>query len=69
MNKISRWDTHAHRLADFTESDPSLEIFPGQDYSDARLRDFEQGKNMEKVFVVIVLILSMYSERMGYEIN
>ncbi|RCH99456.1 hypothetical protein CU097_013561 [Rhizopus azygosporus] len=36
-----RWDTHAHRLADFHSSDPTLEIFPGQDYSDARLRDFE----------------------------
>lgn len=58
---IRRWDTHAHRLADFNTADPSMEIFPGkfffhiychmysyikkgQDYSDARLRDFEQGK-------------------------
>lgn len=40
-----RWDTHAHRLADFHSSDPTLEIFPGQDYSDARLRDFEHGKS------------------------
>ncbi|KAI7906737.1 uncharacterized protein BX663DRAFT_497470 [Cokeromyces recurvatus] len=40
---FGRWDTHSHRLADFTYSlDPTLEIFPGQDYSDARLRDFEQ---------------------------
>lgn len=40
---FSRWDTHAHRLADFNYSDPQLEIYPGQDYSDARLKDFEKG--------------------------
>lgn len=40
---FSRWDTHAHRLADFNYADPHLEIYPGQDYSDARLRDFEKG--------------------------
>ncbi|KAI9487461.1 MAG: hypothetical protein EXX96DRAFT_553340 [Benjaminiella poitrasii] len=43
-----RWDTHSHRLADFTYSpDPTLEIYPGQDYSDARLRDFEQVKEWD----------------------
>ncbi|KAI8048754.1 uncharacterized protein B0P05DRAFT_500311 [Gilbertella persicaria] len=42
-----RWDTHGHRLADFNTSDPSLEIFPGQDYSDARLRDFENVKEWD----------------------
>ncbi|KAI8886590.1 phospholipase D/nuclease [Backusella circina FSU 941] len=42
-----RWDTHAHRLADFNYSDPTMEIYPGQDYSDARLRDFEQVKNWD----------------------
>lgn len=42
-----RWDTHAHRLADFTTKVPELEIYPGQDYSDARLRDFEQVKEWD----------------------
>ncbi|CEP13720.1 hypothetical protein [Parasitella parasitica] len=42
-----RWDTHAHRLADFTCSDPHLEVYPGQDYSDARLRDFEKVKEWD----------------------
>ncbi|CAO3630936.1 unnamed protein product [Mucor hiemalis] len=42
-----RWDTHAHRLADFTTNNPELEIYPGQDYSDARLRDFEQVKEWD----------------------
>ncbi|KAI8990852.1 hypothetical protein BDF20DRAFT_908690 [Mycotypha africana] len=40
-----RWDTHSHRLADFTYGpDPHMEIYPGQDYSDARVRDFEKVK-------------------------
>lgn len=26
----SRWDTHAHRLADFVEEDPILEVYPGK---------------------------------------
>lgn len=42
----SRWDTHAHRLADFNYRNPHLEIYPGQDYSDARLRDFESGNSI-----------------------
>ncbi|CAO3597157.1 unnamed protein product [Absidia cylindrospora] len=44
---FGRWDTHAHRLADFTDQDPLLEVFPGQDYSDARVRDFEEVKNWD----------------------
>lgn len=44
---FGRWDTHAHRLADFTDEDPILELFPGQDYSDARVRDFEEVKNWD----------------------
>ncbi|KAI8981075.1 hypothetical protein BDB01DRAFT_795326 [Pilobolus umbonatus] len=42
-----RWDTPAHRLIDFTYKNTSLEIFPGQDYSNARLRDFEQVKEWD----------------------
>ncbi|CAO3621262.1 unnamed protein product [Cunninghamella echinulata] len=44
---FGRWDTNAHRLADFTDEDPLLELFPGQDYSDARVRDFEEVKNWD----------------------
>ncbi|CAO3600983.1 unnamed protein product [Absidia cylindrospora] len=44
---FGRWDTHSHRLADFVEEDPLLEVFPGQDYSDARVRDFEEVKNWD----------------------
>ncbi|KAG0171892.1 hypothetical protein DFQ28_003801 [Apophysomyces sp. BC1034] len=44
---FGRWDTHAHRLADFHAKDPSMELFPGQDYSDARVRDFEDVKNWD----------------------
>ncbi|CEP10723.1 hypothetical protein [Parasitella parasitica] len=33
---FGRWDTHGHPLADFSGSDPESELFPGQDYSDAR---------------------------------
>ncbi|KAI8884179.1 phospholipase D/nuclease [Backusella circina FSU 941] len=43
-----RWDTHSHRLADFTyKNNTTWEIFPGQDYSDARLRDFEYVKDWD----------------------
>ncbi|ORY93035.1 hypothetical protein BCR43DRAFT_496218 [Syncephalastrum racemosum] len=41
-----RWDTHNHRLADFTE-EPGHEIFIGQDYNDARVRDFEDVKQWD----------------------
>jgi hypothetical protein len=66
----SRWDTHAHRLADFNYSDPTMEIYPGQDYSDARLRDFEQGNNQQVLYCSIYFNKSnKYSQGMGYEIN
>ncbi|KAI7872737.1 hypothetical protein BDF14DRAFT_1739586 [Spinellus fusiger] len=44
---FGRWDTHTHRLADFHSKDHDLELFPGQDYSDARVRDFENVKNWD----------------------
>ncbi|KAI9275903.1 hypothetical protein BDA99DRAFT_496737 [Phascolomyces articulosus] len=35
-----RWDTHAHHPGDFFDG-TGHEIFPGQDYNNARARDFE----------------------------
>ncbi|ORY05424.1 phospholipase D/nuclease [Basidiobolus meristosporus CBS 931.73] len=37
---FGRWDTHAHRLADY-HKDPEDEIWPGQDYSNPRIKDFQ----------------------------
>ncbi|KAJ8655156.1 hypothetical protein O0I10_009191 [Lichtheimia ornata] len=42
-----RWDTHSHRLADFNDG-TGMEIFPGQDYNDARVRDFEDVENWDR---------------------
>lgn len=44
---FGRWDTHGHPLADFSGRDPESELFPGQDYSDARVRDFEHVKDWD----------------------
>ncbi|KAG2235547.1 hypothetical protein INT48_003110 [Thamnidium elegans] len=44
---FGRWDTHGHPLADFSGDDPESELFPGQDYSDARVRDFEHVKDWD----------------------
>lgn len=44
---FGRWDTHGHPLADFHGDDPDSELFPGQDYSDARVRDFEHVKDFD----------------------
>ncbi|KAI8980525.1 hypothetical protein BDB01DRAFT_836742 [Pilobolus umbonatus] len=44
---FGRWDTHAHPLADFHGDDFENELFPGQDYSDARVRDFENVQNWD----------------------
>ncbi|KAI9011006.1 hypothetical protein CLU79DRAFT_839416 [Phycomyces nitens] len=35
-----RYDSHSHRLADYPAKDHPQEIFPGQDYSDPRVKDF-----------------------------
>ncbi|KAI7898091.1 uncharacterized protein BX663DRAFT_526183 [Cokeromyces recurvatus] len=44
---FGRWDTHGHPLADFNGNDPESELFPGQDYNDARVRDFEHVKDWD----------------------
>ncbi|KIJ51188.1 hypothetical protein M422DRAFT_203211 [Sphaerobolus stellatus SS14] len=39
---FGRWDTHNHPLADVHPTDFSKTLFPGQDYNNARLLDFQQ---------------------------
>ncbi|KXS09244.1 phospholipase D/nuclease [Gonapodya prolifera JEL478] len=38
---FGRWDTHDHAIADVHPSNPDSLIFPGQDYNNARVFDFE----------------------------
>ncbi|KAJ6535117.1 hypothetical protein B0H19DRAFT_1185017 [Mycena capillaripes] len=38
---FGRWDTHTHPLADVHPTDFSLTLFPGQDYNNARIMDFQ----------------------------
>ncbi|KEP49732.1 phospholipase D/nuclease [Rhizoctonia solani 123E] len=39
---FGRWDTHNHPLADSHPTDFSRTLFPGQDYNNARVLDFQQ---------------------------
>lgn len=39
---ISRYDTQRHDLTDYTSARD--EVFPGQDYSNPRIKDFYKGK-------------------------
>ncbi|EJC99464.1 phospholipase D [Fomitiporia mediterranea MF3/22] len=39
---FGRWDTHTHPLADAHPTDFSKTLFPGQDYNNARVLDFQQ---------------------------
>ncbi|KAJ3211026.1 hypothetical protein HK099_008107, partial [Clydaea vesicula] len=41
---FGRWDTHNHNLADNDPLNPKSEVFIGQDYSNPRIRDFEDVK-------------------------
>ncbi|KAJ7758051.1 hypothetical protein B0H16DRAFT_1885472 [Mycena metata] len=38
---FGRWDTHTHPLADVHPTDFSQTLFPGQDYNNARVMDFQ----------------------------
>jgi phospholipase D1/2 len=42
---FGRWDTHTHPLADVHPTDFSLTLFPGQDYNNARVMDFQNVYN------------------------
>lgn len=39
---FGRWDTHNHPQADVHPTDFNLTLFPGQDYNNARVLDFQQ---------------------------
>lgn len=38
---LGRWDTHTHPLADVHPTNFSKTVFPGQDYNNARIMDFQ----------------------------
>ncbi|KAF7332538.1 Phospholipase [Mycena kentingensis (nom. inval.)] len=42
---FGRWDTHTHPLADVHPTDFSQTLFPGQDYNNARIMDFQAVYN------------------------
>ncbi|KIM60982.1 hypothetical protein SCLCIDRAFT_9519 [Scleroderma citrinum Foug A] len=42
---FGRWDMHNHPLADVHPIDFSLTLFPGQDYNNARVLDFQDVSN------------------------
>ncbi|KAK7028554.1 phospholipase [Favolaschia claudopus] len=42
---FGRWDTHTHPLADVHPTDFSRTLFPGQDYNNARIMDFQNVYN------------------------
>ncbi|CAO3699468.1 unnamed protein product [Rhizopus microsporus] len=39
---FGRYDTQAHELTDYDSADISWEVFPGQDYSNPRIKDFQK---------------------------
>ncbi|KAK9729285.1 hypothetical protein K7432_000434 [Basidiobolus ranarum] len=43
---FGRWDSHAHRLADY-HKDSEDEIWPGQDYSNPRIKDFRDVQQFD----------------------
>ncbi|KAI0628314.1 phospholipase D/nuclease [Trametes polyzona] len=42
---FGRWDTHNHPLADVHPTNPFDTLFPGQDYNNARIMDFQNVPN------------------------
>ncbi|KAE8446217.1 hypothetical protein EG329_012442 [Mollisiaceae sp. DMI_Dod_QoI] len=44
---FGRWDTNSHPLADAHPTDVSKAVFPGQDFNDARVYDFEDVTHWE----------------------
>ncbi|KAG8918055.1 hypothetical protein FRC00_012926 [Tulasnella sp. 408] len=42
---FGRWDTHNHPLADCHPTDFTRTLFPGQDYNNGRVMDFQQVDN------------------------
>ncbi|KAG8952526.1 hypothetical protein FRC00_006757, partial [Tulasnella sp. 408] len=42
---FGRWDTHSHPLSDCHPTDFTRTVFPGQDYNNGRVMDFQQVDN------------------------
>lgn len=45
---FGRWDTNSHPLADAHPTDVNKALFPGQDFNNARVYDFEDVTNWDK---------------------
>ncbi|KAF5866487.1 hypothetical protein ETB97_012042 [Aspergillus alliaceus] len=45
---FGRWDTNQHALADVHPEDVNESVFPGQDYNNARVLDFQDVSHWEK---------------------
>ncbi|KAJ5102138.1 Phospholipase D/Transphosphatidylase [Penicillium alfredii] len=45
---FGRWDTHQHAIADAHPSDLNETVFPGQDYNNSRVLDFQDVVHWEK---------------------
>lgn len=41
---FGRYDTHNHSLSDYPAEGHDREVFPGQDYSNPRVKDFKDGR-------------------------
>lgn len=60
---FSRYDTHAHRHADYPAKGHQYTIFPGQDYSSPRVKDFADGKiaqHKSSYILIISLVAAKY---------
>ncbi|CAG8747488.1 10283_t:CDS:2, partial [Cetraspora pellucida] len=44
---FGRYDTHSHELSDWPQNTKGPTIWPGQDYSNPRIKDFQNGKSLE----------------------
>ncbi|RIA98130.1 hypothetical protein C1645_750674 [Glomus cerebriforme] len=48
---FGRYDTSAHQLADFHESSNNYSVWPGQDYSNPRIKDFADVENWARALI------------------
>ncbi|CAG8818909.1 10499_t:CDS:2, partial [Gigaspora rosea] len=48
---FGRYDTHAHSLADFPTIANFSEVWPGQDYNNVRIKDFEEVQKWKIVWI------------------
>ncbi|KAI9272214.1 hypothetical protein EDC94DRAFT_655615 [Helicostylum pulchrum] len=48
---FGRYDTHDHSLSDYPSEDFEREVFPGQDYSNPRMKDFANVSQYDKTLV------------------